>query len=83
MSETETEKEHGIPGKVTELVDELDQEVRRVAISRALQRLGVSAQLLIHAVEGLRHLLAGDREHAARTFEAIVEEVRDTTFSLD
>jgi hypothetical protein len=78
-----TETEDKIPTKVIELVDELDQEVRLVPTSRALRRLGVSTQLVIHAVEGLRHLLEGDREQAARTFEAIFEDISDSTLSFD
>ena len=75
--------EHELPPKLAELLDELDQEVRGVPTARVLGRRGVSVQLVIHTVEGLKQLVNGDREQAARTFEAVVEEIRDRTMSLD
>jgi len=72
-----------LPPKLLELVDELDQEVRSLPVARALVRRGVGAQLAVHVVAGLKQLLDGEREQAARTFEAIFEEIRDRTVSSD
>ncbi len=72
-----------LPPKLAELIDELDQEVRGVPTARALSKRGVSAQLVIHAVEGVKKLLAGDRDRALQLFEVIVEEIRDRTVASD
>ena len=72
-----------LPPKLLELVDELDQEVRSLPVARALSGRGIGVQLAVHAVAGLKQLLDGERERAARTFEAISEEIRDRTVSAD
>jgi hypothetical protein len=77
------ETDNALPPKLAELMDELDQEVRSIPTARALSRRGVSAQLVIHAVEGLNKLLDGDGDQALRLFEAIVEEIRDRTVASD
>lgn len=72
-----------LPLKLLELLDELDQEVRSLPTTRALSRRGLSPKLAALTVEGLRLLLDGQSEQAARVLEAVAEELRDRTVSME
>ena len=72
-----------LPQKLVELLDEIDAEMRSLAVTRVLNQRGVNPELPTLVVRGLRQLLDGERYEAARVFEVAVEEILERTVSMD
>ncbi len=71
-----------ISDRITDLIDELDQEIRTLETSKALAAFAIKPELAVLAVQGLKLLLEGKIGQASEIFIALSEELVDRTLKI-